>query len=45
MPTPNVIEKQEERGAEQMPELLGVDSKEYRNAFLKNLIGEKLNGS
>ena len=42
MPTPTVIEKQEERGAEQMPELLGVDSKEYRNAFLKNLIGEKL---
>ena len=42
MPMPNVIEKQEERGAEQMPELLGVDSKEYRNAFLKNLIGEKL---
>ena len=42
MPTPTVIEKQEERGAEQMPESLGVDSKEYRNAFLKNLIGEKL---
>lgn len=38
-----VLEKhKEERGAEKVEKEFGVDSKEYRNAFLKTLLGERL---
>src|SRR5699024_5631168 len=38
-----VIEKhEEERGNSKVEQTFGADSKEYRNAFLKNLIGENL---
>ena len=38
-----VLEKhKEERGAEKVEKEFGPDSKEYRNAFLKTLLGERL---
>ena len=38
-----VLEKhKEERGAEKVEKEFGADSKEYRNAFLKTLLGERL---